>query len=109
MSELMSIDIYILAALAMGLILSGCLAVLYVIRDPEWAPPRPLSRSLWCAEHRQIAHVDFIESIRTGMPNRQVQRCSLRAGGVRCSRGCCYMPLSEVASESAASAPLLSA
>ena len=83
-----SVDPYVVLALSMSLLLTLCVAVLFVMRDPEWAPPRRVSRSVWCAARGQHATVDFVEHVETGLIMRSVQRCSLRGPDGRCAQQC---------------------
>jgi hypothetical protein len=87
--DLLAIDPYVVMALALSLLLMLCVAIMVVMRDPDWAPPRTISRSVWCPTHRQRAVVDFVERTRTGLTLRSVQHCPLRSGG-RCHEECCY-------------------
>jgi hypothetical protein len=65
-----------------------CVGTLFLMRDPESAPPRVVSRSVWCAAHRQQTTVDFVERIETGLPIRTVQQCPLRDTGEPCNQEC---------------------
>src|SRR5512140_248275 len=91
--EHLSFDPYIFAALLMGFVLAVCLAIMFVMRDRESTPPHMISRSVWCRERGQVATVDFVERMHTGIVLRTVQRCSARQG--RCRQACRDLPASE--------------
>jgi hypothetical protein len=89
MDQLAMLDPYLVLALSMGLLLTLCVAILFLMRDSEWVPPRVVSRPVWCAARRQRATVQFVEHVRTGLVSRSVHRCSLLAAGSSCDEACC--------------------
>jgi len=86
-------DPSMLIALVM-LLFAVCVAAILLMRDRTWAPPRRVSRALWCDARRGHAVVEFIERVETGMVVRSVLRCSLRDPGERCGEGCRDLPAS---------------
>ncbi len=88
---LTAFDPYMMAGLVVCLLLMLCVHVLYLMRDTEWAPPHLVSRSVWCADKRRRAVVDFVERTQTGLMTRAVQSCSLRGAGEHCREECCRL------------------
>lgn len=84
----MVVDIYIVAGLSVAIFLALCVAVMYSMRDSRSAPSRVVSRSVWCAPHRECAAVDFVERVETGLTIRSVERCSLRGEHEHCAEDC---------------------
>lgn len=93
MDLLAAYDPYIIFSLSLGLALTLCVAIFFMMRDPYAVPPYAVSRSVWCAERGRRADLDFIEWVDTGMVHRTVQRCSLRGPDGRCSEACCHAPV----------------
>lgn len=90
MEMLAAVDPYVFLALSIGLLLTLCLGILVLLHDPEWQPPRVVSRTLQCAERGQYATVEFVEEMHTGLISRTVRHCSLRGAGT-CSEECRYL------------------
>ncbi len=76
------------------LLFAICVAAILLMRDRASAPPRRVSRALWCDARQGHAVVEFIERVETGMVVRSVLRCSLRGPGDRCGEGCRDLPAS---------------
>jgi hypothetical protein len=91
MDQLAAFDPYSLLALASGLMLTLCVAILFLMRDVRRTPPRLVRRSIWCDTRAAWATVDFIEQMNTGLVRRSVQRCSLLLPGERCGAQCRYL------------------
>ncbi len=83
-------DPYLVAGLALCAVLTGCLAVMFAMRDRVSAPAHPVSRTMWCDRHRGLATVEFVERVSTGLTIRAVRRCTLRALGEHCGESCRY-------------------
>jgi len=89
-------DPYVLFSLSFALLLTLCVAIMALMRDPYSVPPYPVSRRVWCEAKHQSADVDFVESVVTGMVHRSVQQCSLRGSDGRCDGACCYEPAAKM-------------
>jgi hypothetical protein len=85
-------DPYIMLSLFMSFMLTLCLLILFLMRDPYAVPPRQVSRSVWCPERHRGARVDFVEWVDTGMVHRSVRQCSLRGVTDRCDGTCSRQP-----------------
>ncbi|HVO26746.1 MAG TPA: hypothetical protein VMW56_24315 [Candidatus Margulisiibacteriota bacterium] len=88
MELLAAYDPYVVFSLCVALLLTLCVGVLFLMRDPYAVPPHQMSRTVWCPEHHRGAHVDFVEWANTGMVNRSVRRCSLRGSDGSCNEEC---------------------
>ena len=95
MEQLGGLDPSAVAGALVSLLLLVCVAALFLMRDPESAPPRAVSRSVWCAPNRRHTTVDFVERVETGLPVRIVQRCELRGAGQPCNQECCDLSFDE--------------
>ncbi len=95
MEQLAALDPFAIAGMAVAFLLFLCVGALFLMRDPESAPPRPVTRSVWCSVHRQRTTVDFIERVQTGLPIRTVQRCALRDTRESCNLECCDQAIVE--------------
>ncbi len=100
----MSIDPYVVGAVLMALILSLCVAIMFLVRDRQSVPAHVVRRTLRCSERRQTATVEFIERTHTGMTVRSVQSCSLWAARQRCRQDCRYHTAPEATERLAGSA-----
>ena len=96
MDLLAAYDPYVVFSLSVGLLLTLCLAIMLLMRDPYSVPPHPVSQRVWCAGRHRSADVDFVESVVTGMVHRSVQRCSLRDTDGCCDEACCYEPVAHM-------------
>ena len=92
MDLLTAYDPYVIFSLFFALLLTLCVVIMLLMRDPYNVPPHPVSRRVWCAGRHQRADVDFVESVVTGLVHRSVQRCSLRSTDGACDAACCYEP-----------------
>lgn len=90
MELLAAYDPYVIFSVAISLVLTLCLVILFRMRDTSSVPAHPVSRTVWCASRRSNARVDFVEWMKTGMVQRSVQQCSLRRAGERCDEACRY-------------------
>jgi hypothetical protein len=95
MEQLAGLDPSALAGGFVALLLLLCVVALFLMRDPESAPPRVVSRSIWCRAQRKQTTVDFVERVETGLPIRTVQRCALRDTGGPCNHECCDLSTAE--------------
>lgn len=96
MELLSSLDPYAVAATTLVLSLAICVAILVLLRDREFSPPRLVTWRVWCAERGGRAVVDFVERVQTGLRLREVRRCSLRGASERCSEDCRGLPIADV-------------
>ena len=85
-------DPYLIFSLCVGFLLTLCVVIMFMMRDPYAVPPHPVNRTVWCTGARHSARVDFVEWVETGMVRRSVQRCSLRGTDGRCNAACCHEP-----------------
>jgi len=92
MDLLAAYDPYVIFSLSFALLLTLCVVIMALMRDPHSVPPHPVSRRVWCAGRHQGADVGFVESVVTGIVHRSVQRCSLRGTDGCCDAACCYEP-----------------
>jgi hypothetical protein len=99
MDLLAAYDPYVIFSLSVGLLLTLCVAVMLLMRDPDSVPPHPVSRRVWCAGRRRSAAVDFMESMVTGVVHRSVRQCSLRDPDGHCDEACRYEPVAHVLRE----------
>jgi hypothetical protein len=90
MPPLPAIDGYMAMGVAIVLLLGACVLILYGIRDRRWAPPRRVTRAVWCPSRNRRAIVDFTERVDTGLVVRTVEQCSLLDEGERCSGPCAH-------------------
>ena len=88
MELLAAYDPYVIFSLSVGLLLTLCVAVLFLMRDPDAVPPHPVSQTVWCPGRHRSARVDFVECVNTGMVHRSVRQCSLRGSGGSCDEAC---------------------
>jgi hypothetical protein len=91
MEMLATYDPYIIFSLSMGLLLTLCMAILFLMRDPYAVPPHHVSRTVWCPARHRSARVDFVESVNTGMVHRSIQQCPLRGPDGHCDEACRYV------------------
>ena len=90
MELLATYDPYILFSLSISLLLTLCVAIFFLMRDPYALPPHAMSRMVWCAGRGRSARVDFTEWVHTGMVHRSVRQCSLRGADGHCDEACRY-------------------
>ncbi len=85
----LALDPLAIAGMSVAFLLFLCVGALFLMRDPESAPSRAVSRSVWCSVHQQRTTVDFIERVETGLCIRTVERCALRDTREPCNLECC--------------------
>jgi len=91
METLAVLDPYVALGLAMTGTLVACLAILFLMRDTTFAPPRKVSESVYCPTYERRVVVDFIDRVRTGLRYRSVEHCPLREEDERCGEDCCVV------------------
>ena len=102
--EHLAFDPFVVAALAMSLLLIVCIGILALMRDPQRESPHLVSLPVWCSAHHCRVDVQFVQHTSTGLTFRSVVRCPLRADGESCSEECAYPPEADSIDRSASEA-----
>jgi len=86
----LSFDPQIAIGLGMAVLLTAGFAVLFLMRDRRFAPPRATVQIRWCPRRHQTARIEVLESMRTGLVLRSVTKCPLRRPSERCHQECLF-------------------